>query len=130
MRNFSILTGLMILVSFAPRMSAAHDVYKEPLEERYNLKTVSCKSCHPNNKDRSIHNKFGQYFADMFKDKNITQEYEAAKKLGEEAQQKYEQQMINQFKEALKIVEKKQMTIEDMIKAGLLNGTRLNEQKK
>ena len=37
----------------------AHDVYKEPLEERYGLKTVSCKTCHPNSKDRSIHNTFG-----------------------------------------------------------------------
>ena len=107
----------------------AHDVYKEPLEERYGLKTVSCKTCHPNSKDRSIQNTFGQYFADEFKGREISKKYEAAKALGEEQQKAYEDEMVASFKEVLIIVEKKKMTFADLIKAGLLNGTRLAEKK-
>lgn len=105
----------------------AHDVFKEPLEKRYKLKTVSCKTCHPNNKDRSIHNKFGQMFADQFKGMEMSKKFEAAEAAGEEAKKKYEAEMVAAFEKALLIVEKKKLTIAEMLEAGLMNGTRLEK---
>lgn len=105
-----------------------HDVFKEPLEERYGLKTVSCKTCHPNNKDRSIHNLFGQMYADEFKGMDMSRKYEEAKAKGEEAQAAYEKEMIAAFKKAMPKVEKKQLTVEQIIRAGLMNGTRLADK--
>ncbi len=130
MRNFIALLFAFLFLSVGQVSSlSAHDVYKEPLEVRYGLKTVSCKTCHPNSKDRSIHNTFGQYFADEFKGQEISKKYEAAKEAGEEQQKAYEAEMVVSFNEALKVVEKKKMTFADLIKAGLLNGTRLEEKK-
>ena len=87
MKNFiAPMASFIFLFTFNVSFLSAHDVYKEPLEERYGLKTVSCKTCHPNTKDRSIHNVFGQYFADEFKGQEITIKYEEAKAAGEEQQ--------------------------------------------
>ncbi|MCH2183447.1 MAG: hypothetical protein MK108_15720 [Mariniblastus sp.] len=130
MRNFiALVAAALFLFTCSVSSLSAHDVYKEPLEVRYGLKTVSCKTCHPNSKDRSIHNAFGQYFADEFKGQEISKKYEAAQEAGEEQQKAYEEQMVISFNEVLKVVEKKKMTFEDLIKAGLLNGTRLEEKK-
>jgi len=130
MRNFiALMASFLFLFTVNLSCLSAHDVYKEPLEVRYGLKTVSCKTCHPNTKDRSIHNVFGQYFADEFKGQEITKKYEAAQAAGEEQQKAYEVQMVASFNEVLLVVEKKKMTFEDLIKAGLLNGIRLEEKK-
>ena len=107
----------------------AHDAFKKPFMERYNLKSLSCKTCHPNNKDRSIHNKFGLYYEEALKGHDMTKKLDAAAEEGEEAQDKYEKEMVKLFKEAMKVVEKKSMTFEDMLKAGLLSGTKLDTKK-
>lgn len=120
------LTGLFVFLNSA----AAHDAFKEPLEERYGLKTVSCKTCHPNNKDRSIHNDFGKLFLAELKGKEITRKFKEAEAVGEDAVKEYEKEMVKHFLEALKVVEKKKMTFEDLMKAGLINGTRLDTKKK
>ena len=119
----SFMFAVITLVSLGS--AVGHDVFKEPLEERYGLKTVSCKTCHPNNKDRSVHNLFGQMYADEFKGMDMSRKYEAAQAEGEEAQAEYEKVMIAAFKKAMPKVEKKQLTVEQIIRAGLMNGTRL-----
>lgn len=107
----------------------AHDAFKEPLEHRYNLKTVSCKTCHPDNKDRSVHNKFGMMFIEQFKGLEMTKKFNEAEAKGKEAVAEYEKEMQAIFTKALIEVEKKQLTIKDLIEAGLLNGVRLNTPK-
>jgi len=125
--NFTKFFAAAFAVLIGGSSLLAHDAFKDPLEERYNLKSVSCKTCHPNNKDRSIHNKFGLYYEEALKGHDITKKFNAAAEEGEEAQEKYEKEMVKLFKEAMKVVEKKSMTFEDMIKAGLLNGTKLKK---
>ena len=107
--------------------SEKHD--EEPLEQRYHLKTVSCKTCHADSKDRTIYNKFGQMFVEAFKGKGIAEKYEQAKAEGEQQKKEYEAEMAREFAATLLVVEKKTMTIADLIKAGLLNGTRLDQKK-
>ena len=123
-----IIAVAVFFVSFTSSASA-HDAFKKPLEEKYNLKTVSCKTCHPNNKDRSVHNEFGQLFLPLLKEKNITKKFKEAEAKGEDAVKAYEPEMAKHFLEALKVVEKKNMTFEDLMKYGLLNGVRLNTKK-
>ena len=126
---FVLFSVFSLFLSLPGAMLRAHDVYKEPLEVRYGLKTVSCKTCHPDSKDRSVQNKFGQYFADEFKGQDVSKKYEAAQAAGEEQTKAYEVEMVALFNKALLVVEKKRMTFSDLIKAGLLNGTRLQEKK-
>ena len=116
---------LTVSLALALAPALAHDVFKEPLEKRYKLKTVSCKTCHPNSKDRSIHNAFGQMFADQFKGMGMSEKYEAAEAAGEEAKKKYEAEMVAAFEKAMLVVEKRKLTVAEMLRAGLMNGTRL-----
>jgi hypothetical protein len=109
-------------------LASAHEVFKEPLEERYNLKTVTCKTCHPKNDDRTVNNKFGQLFAEAFKGKDLTKRYEQAENQGEEAKKAFEKEMIKEFNTALNAIEKQTISYSDLIRAGLLQGTRLNEK--
>ena len=126
--------ALSLLVTFTVSWVAfsngawAYDAYQEPLEQRYHLKTVSCKTCHADTKDRTIYNKFGQLFVDAFKGKGIARKYEQAKAKGEEQKKSYEAVMAKEFAATLPVVEKKTLTIADLIKAGLLNGTRLDDK--
>ena len=110
--------------------SMAHDCFKTPLEERYHLKTVSCKTCHPNNKDRSIHNKLGIMFENVFKEKKLelTKKFNEAEAQGEEAKVECEKMMVEEFKKVLVEIEKEKLTLADMIRFGLINGMRLNDE--
>ena len=127
---------LLILLSFCfaglffVSVSTAHDCFTEPLEERYNLKTVSCKSCHPNNKDRSIHNKFGIMLENALKGKDLSKKFKEAEAQGEEATAAYEKIMVEDFKKVLVQVEQEKLCLADMIKFGLINGMRLNDEGK
>lgn len=127
--NFTKFVAAAFAVLIGGSSLLAHDAFKDPFMERYNLKSLSCKTCHPNNKDRSIHNKFGDYYEEALKGHDITKKFNAAAEKGEEAQDEYEKEMVKLFKEAMKVVEKKSMTFEDMIKAGMLNGTKLDTKK-
>lgn len=108
--------------------TSAHDCFKEPLEKRYQLKTVSCKTCHPNNKDRSIHNKLGIMFENALKGKELTKKFNEAEAQGEEAKATCEKMMVEEFNKVLVEVEQEQLTLADMIKFGLINGMRLNDE--
>ena len=128
MKNVLVLTFVVLVVSSSTNVLVAHDCFKEPLEERYNLKTVSCKSCHPNSKDKSIHNKLGIMLEKQLKGLDLTKKFFAAEEKGEEAKAAYEKEMVVEFKKAMVEVEKKQLTIKDMIEFGLFNGMRLNDK--
>ena len=124
--NIKPLTLLLLTTLCWPVAGAfAHDCFQDPMEERYGLKSVSCKTCHPNNKDRSIHNEFGKLFEKQLEGKDLTKKFKEAEKKGEEAVAEYEKEMVKHFVEAMKVVEKKHMTFEKLIKYGLLNGVRL-----
>lgn len=112
-----------------PQALNAHDEFKEVLERRYRLKSVSCKACHTDNKDKKIRNAFGKLLHEELKDKNLTQRYHDSKKEGEEAHKKFEKTMVKEFTVALKAVEKKPVTFQALMEAGLLNGTRLDKNQ-
>ena len=129
MKKTNVLLLIFVVCITLPMTINAHDCFQDPMEERYGLKSVSCKTCHPNNKDRSIHNEFGKLFETALKGKDLTKKFNEAEKKGEEAVAEYEKEMVKHFVEAMKVVEKKQMTFEDLIKYGLLNGVRLEKPK-
>ena len=126
----------MIRIFFAVVMTglltssvSAHDAFKDPFVKRYGLKTASCKTCHPNNKDKSIHNEFGKLIEKELVGKDISKKFKEAEAKGEEAVKQYEKEMVVHFIEALKVVEKQKMSFEDLAKYGLLNGVRLDTKK-
>ena len=123
-----IFTCVWITLS-ATSASNAHDEFKEVLEKRYRLKSVSCKACHTDNKDKQIRNAFGKLLHQELEDKDLTKRYEAAKEEGDDAKKKFEKQMTKEFTVALEAVEKKPVTFLALLEAGLLNGTRLDKNQ-
>ena len=129
MGNWNIFILLFVAGLIGPNSLWAHDAFKEPFEERYGLKSIACTACHPNAKDRSIHNQFGKYYEEALKGKDISAKFKEAEAKGEEAVAEYEKEMVVHFVEAMKAVEKKSISFEDLIRAGMLNGTRMNKVK-
>lgn len=111
----------------------AHDFLKNPLKDRYGLKSVSCSACHPGS-NKAINNAFGLKFKTAFKGRNYTKRVHDAKDLkkknkaaGEKALDEIGAEMVVQFNQVIAEVEKETMTMGDMLKAGLLNGTKLEK---
>lgn len=125
MKRVCTFLALIFVVSILASAADAHDAFKEPLEHRYNLKTVSCKSCHPDNKDRSIHNRFGMLFVEALKGSEMTKKFHEAEAKGEDAKKAYEKEMAKEFTKLLPIIEQKKITFKDLIEAGLMNGMRV-----
>ena len=131
--NINVLPAMTLLIFFGTMTleSIAHDCFQDPMQDRYkNVKTISCKTCHPNNKDRSIHNEFGKLFVKELEGKELTKKFKEAEKKGDEAVAEVEKEMVKHFLEAIAVVEKKPMTFEELIKYGLLSGVRLEKPKK
>ncbi len=112
----------------------AHDFLKKPVQERYGLKSVSCKVCHPGG-NKAINNAFGMHFKEAFKGKNFTKRVKEAKALkkenAEEGTKKLDEvsaDMIAAFKKVVPEIEKKTMTFAEMAKGGILNGTNLEKK--
>jgi len=80
-----------------------------------------------------VNNKFGLMFKKAFKGKNYTARIKALKDMSDkDAAKKKEEaigaEMVADFKKAIVEIEKTQMTIADMAKFGLLNGTKLQKE--
>ena len=111
----------------------AHDFLKDPLKERYGLKSVSCSACHPGS-NKAINNAFGLKFKTAFKGKEYTKRVHEAKDLkkknkaaGDTALEGIGKEMVAQFITVIEEVEKESMTFGEMAKAGILVGTKLEK---
>ena len=121
----------------------AHEIFQDVLKEKYMLRSFSCKSCHPDSKDRKKRTPFADRIYKQMKPMKLTAKYEAAVKADEAAKAKdpesvgkdkgavfeFEKMASVEFKKAFPVVAKQTMTIDDMIKQGLFNGARLDTKK-
>ena len=130
-QNVSYRTVLVFLAMalLSGGYADAHDEFKDVMKDRYTLKSVSCKACHTDNKDKKIRNAFGKLLHKELKDKRISEGYRESKQQGEEAHEKFEKEMAKHFLVALKKVEKKQLSFASLLNAGLLNGIRLDKDQ-
>lgn len=106
---------------------SAHDVLKDPLKERYGLRSVSCSACHPGS-NKAINNAFGLKFKTAFKGKDFTKRVKEAKAEKNKAlEEEIDKEMVVEFNKAIEEIEKESMTMKDILTAGLLNGTKLEK---
>ena len=113
---------------------SAHDFLKESIIKRYELKSATCKVCHPGS-NKAINNAFGMKFKTAFKGRDYTKRVHDAKELkkndkaaGEKALDEIGVEMVKQFDELIPEIEKESMTFGELAKAGLLNGTNLKKE--
>lgn len=126
-------TAACIVCLFIASEVSAHDFLKEPIKERYGLKTVTCSLCHPGS-NKAINNDFGLKFKKAFKGKDYTKRVNEAKELkkkdkkaGEKALDAIDVEMVAQFNELIPAIEKETITFGELAKAGLLVGMKLEK---
>ncbi len=110
-------------------VSFGHEIYQDVLEERYTLKSFSCKTCHPDSDDRRIRSSFAELIYQQMKDKNYEKKWAEVEGKGDEAIAEFEKEISKDFAKAMEVIGKKQMSFDDLIKAGLFNGARLDTKK-
>lgn len=109
----------------------AHSEFKKALQKKYNLKSVSCNTCHVKGKPKSERSDFGKLFDKHFKGKDISAKYKKLKdeELDDEIDE-FKKYMDKEFKKAIveiEKVEKDGSTIGKMIKEGKIDGIKLKE---
>ena len=127
------LLSVACLVMFA-QSASGHTEFKKEMIKKYDLKKVSCNVCHVAKKPKSERNKFGKVLAKAFDGLDLSAGYKAAKKEGGEAKEKFKQKMYDEFKKAMKKIEKMESekdgpTWGDLIKNGKIEGIELKEKE-
>ncbi|MDB2686580.1 hypothetical protein N9Y42_05165 [Mariniblastus sp.] len=135
--------GLVALSLFVlPQVAQAHDIFVDVLKEEYMLKSFSCKTCHAES-DKKIRTPFAERIYVELKPLGYEAKYEAAKKLDDAAKAKdpksvgkdkgavhdLELVMAVEFKKAFAKVSQQSMTFDELIRAGLFYGARLDTKK-
>ena len=126
----------------APQTSQAHDIFTDVLKEEYSLRSFSCKTCHAES-DKKQRTPFAERIFKELKPQGYSAKFEAAQKADEAAKAKdatsvsktkgavyeLEKVMAVEFKKAFVKVSKQSMTFDEMLRAGLFYGARLDTKK-
>lgn len=137
------ITSLIVLFAFAicfVSTTNAHDVFQDVLKEQYTLKSFSCKTCHPDSDDRKLRTPFAERIYQVMKDKDYSAKFavavaadDAAKAADPDSVSKekgavveFEKMIAEDFKGSFKTVAAQTISFDDLIKAGLMNGARLD----
>lgn len=127
-KQTSIL-AVLIVMGFAVSAASAHDCFKEPFQNYYKFKSVSCKTCHPDSK-KETHNRFGIVYVKALEGKNLTKMFREAEAKGNQAAlAKVEKEMVAEFMKIVPTVEDEAMTFKALLASGLINGTRLDKKE-
>jgi len=135
--------GLVAFCLFvAPQTSQAHDIFTDVLKEEYMLRSFSCKTCHAES-DKKKRTPFADRIFKELKPLGFSAKFEAAQKADEAAKAKdptsvgkekgavyeLEKVMAVEFRKAFTTVSKQTMTIDELLRAGLFYGARLDTKK-
>ena len=135
--------GIVAFCMFVvPQTSQAHDIFADVLKEEYLLKSFSCKTCHAES-DKKLRTPFAERIYKELKPQGYSAKFEAAQKADEAAKAKdpesvskkkgavyeLEKVMAIEFKKAFAKVSKQSMTIDELLRAGLFYGARLDTKK-
>ena len=126
----------------APQTSQAHDIFTDVLKEEYSLRSFSCKTCHAES-DKKQRTPFAERIFKELKPQGYSAKFEAAQKADEAAKAKdptsvskkkgavyeLEKVMAVEFKKAFVKVSKQSMTFDELLRAGLFYGARLDTKK-
>ena len=126
----------------APQTSQAHDIFTDVLKEEYMLRSFSCKTCHAES-DKKLRTPFADRIFKELKPQGYSAKFEAAQKADEAAKAKdpksvgkekgavyeLEKVMAVEFKKAFAKVSKQAMTIDEMLRSGLLYSARLDTKR-
>lgn len=120
----------------------AHDILRDSMKERYDLKSATCYACHPGS-NKAINNAFGLKFKEGFKGKDFTKRIKELKEIKEEFKKdaakvadvkakldKIDEEMVAEFEKLVPEIESSQvdMTFAELIKGGMMYGAKLQKE--
>ncbi|MEM7457504.1 MAG: hypothetical protein AAF456_24435 [Planctomycetota bacterium] len=137
--------ALAVCAIFMAAPAEAHDIFTDTLEAQYGLKSVTCKTCHPDNKDRGIHNALGHLLEQamdvkMRADAGVAargadeptmmhEMFHEAEEGGEAAIEAFEADVAAPALLAVwPEIAGASMTVDQQFRLGLMNGTRLEDE--
>lgn len=98
----AVVIGLCISAQNSP---ASHSSFKKALQQRYELGSVSCNTCHIADKPRTERNALGLVFQERLEDKHLSQKFHEAQGRGFKARREIESRMTREFIAVLKRIE-------------------------
>ena len=140
MRNFTTVVLcclLMVVTSSFPAHSQT--VFKKALQKKHDFKSVSCTACHLKGKDangkalgKEHRNAFGEAIYKLLADKEVTKRIKEAKKAGLDAKKKVNEEVTQEFLEALSTVEEMPSQEEgstwgELLREGKLEGVKVKK---
>ncbi|MFK7769839.1 MAG: hypothetical protein AB8B55_21705 [Mariniblastus sp.] len=144
MINKLFLPLIACVIAFSlTSVASAHDVFQDVLKEKYMLKSFSCKACHPDSDDRKIRTAFAERIHKQLKDKHLEKKFAAATLAEETAKAKdpesvgknkgplydFGLEASKDFEEAFKAVGQETISFDELLKAGLFAGAKLDTKK-
>ncbi len=118
------VVGLIVGVPAAE----GHTFMRKPFQKKYDLKSVSCYTCHIKGKDKEIVTEFGKTLKTLLKGKEITARMKAVKGADRKAKKEVEEECTKDLVEALKKLDKMKTpsgkSYPEAIKAGDVEGAK------
>ncbi len=100
-RSLTVLVAVS-LVAVMTGSANAYTYMKKPLQKRYNLRLVSCNTCHVKGEEKDVVNKFGETIDKLLEGTDIPQRIEACKEVDEETKKQMEKVLTEEFTVLLK----------------------------
>ncbi len=128
-RIVALVLAALLLTFVCTGRAQAHEIFQDVLKEKYVLKSFACKTCHPNADDKKVRSMFAELIYQELKDKKLSEKFAVADAAGKDAVVAFEKSIVKDFEKAMEAVGKKQLTVDELFKSGLINGARLDEKK-
>ena len=102
MRRCLIVVALMLFLGALARPGDAHSFMKKPFQKRYNLRLVSCNTCHVKGEEKDVVNEFGSTVQKLLEGMDVEARVQACKEADKETKEKIEKALAEEFVVVLK----------------------------
>lgn len=134
-----LIAALLLALMGTPEIVEAHTVLKKPFQQRYDFKSVTCFACHLNAKDedgkrlgKEHLNDYGKAMKKLTAKRQFTDRLDAAKSSASATRKKIQSEVVKEFVETLKQLEKVKSPSGklwgELIKGGKIDGVKLKKK--
>ncbi len=102
MKSILSIVALVLIVGVLPSSANAHSFMKKPFQKRYNLRLVSCNTCHVKGEEKDQVNDFGATVQKLLEGMDVDSRVQACKEADKETKEKIEKELAEEFVIVLK----------------------------
>jgi hypothetical protein len=102
MKSLLPVFALILFLAALPSSASAHSFMKKPFQKRYNLRLVSCNTCHVKGEEKDQVNDFGATVQKLLEGMDVDSRVQACKEVDKETKEKIEKELAEEFVVVLK----------------------------